>query len=212
MHLAPAPTAPGPHHNGHHVPGHSTRRPRHIHPARQVQGTGHRPARGRVPRPGTAPTKTPTPTHPRGQTVARARWGKKGPPTPSGPQHRPAHSAPAKGLSTEGHIVLEGQAQHIITAALYTLAAHEHHWYPTAIRAMPPPPQGPKDPVTFLQIDQLLRRRATPHLHPSGMEIDVASWDTLHASPQTSRRPHPQSGRPTGHTGSSWQPRATAKK
>ena len=30
-------------------------------------------------------------------------------------------------FGTERHIVLEGQTHHIITAALYTLAAHEHH-------------------------------------------------------------------------------------
>ena len=33
----------------------------------------------------------------------------------------------------ERDIVLEGQAQHIITAALYTLAAHKQHWDPTGI-------------------------------------------------------------------------------
>ena len=53
-----------------------------------------------------------------------------------------------KDFGTERHIVLEGQAHHIVTAALYTLAAHEHHWDPTAIPAMLPPRQGPNDPVT----------------------------------------------------------------
>ena len=48
-----------------------------------------------------------------------------------------------KDFVTQRHIVLEGQAHHIITAALYTLAAHEHHWDPSDIPAMPPPPQGP---------------------------------------------------------------------
>ena len=73
--------------------------------------------------------------------------------------HPTAHQP--KNFVTERHILLEGQAQHIITAALNTLAAHEHQWDPTAIPAMPPPPQGPKEPVTPLHIYQVLRRRAT---------------------------------------------------
>ena len=81
------------------------------------------------------------------------------------------------------HIVLEGQAHHIITAALYTLPTHEHHWDPTAIPAMPPSPQGPNHPVTPFDIDQLLSRRATPHLHPSSIELAVASGDTLDTPP-----------------------------
>ena len=89
-----------------------------------------------------------------------------------------------KDFGTERHIVLEGQAQHIITAALYTLAANEHHWDPTVIPAIPPPPQGPKDPVTPFHIDQLLRRSTTPHLHPSRIELAIASWATLDTPPQ----------------------------
>ena len=89
-----------------------------------------------------------------------------------------------KDFGTERHIVLEGQAHHIITAALYTLAAHERHWDPTTIPAMPPPPQGPKDPITPFHIDQLLSRRATPHLHPSRIATAIASWDTLDTPPQ----------------------------
>ena len=96
--------------------------------------------------------------------------------------HRAAHLP--KDFGTERHIVLEGQDHHIITAALYTLAAYEHHWVPTTIPAMPPPPQGPKDPVTPFHIDQLLGRRATPHPHPSRIELTIASWDTLDTPPQ----------------------------
>ena len=100
--------------------------------------------------------------------------------------HITVHSAAhlPKDFGTERHIVLEGQAHHIITAALYILAAHECHWDPTTIPAMPPPPQGPKDPVTPFHIDQLLSRRATPHLHPSRIELAIASWDTLDTPPQ----------------------------
>ena len=89
-----------------------------------------------------------------------------------------------KDFGTERHIVLEGQAHHIITAALYTLAAHERHWDPTTIPAMPPPPQGPKDPVTPFHIDQLLSRKAPPHLHPSRIPLAIASWDTLDTPPR----------------------------
>ena len=89
-----------------------------------------------------------------------------------------------KDFGSERHIGLKGQAHHIITAALYTPAANEHHWDPTAIPAMPPPPQGPKDPVTPFHIDQLLSRRATAHLHPSRIELAIASWDTLDTPPQ----------------------------
>ena len=89
-----------------------------------------------------------------------------------------------KDFGTEHHIVLEGQAQHIITAALYTLPAHERHWDPTTIPAMPPPPQSPKDPVTPFHIDQLLSRKALPHLHPSRIPLAIASWDTLDTPPQ----------------------------
>ena len=89
-----------------------------------------------------------------------------------------------KDFGTERHIVLEGQAHHIITAALYTLAAHERHWDPTTIPAMPPPPQGPKDPVTRFHIDQLLSRKAPPHLHPSRIPLAIASWDTLDTPPR----------------------------
>ena len=81
-------------------------------------------------------------------------------------------------------IVLEGQAHHIITAALYTLAAHKRHWDPKTFPAMPPPTQGPKDPVTPFHIDQLLSRRASPHLHPSRIALAIASWDTLDTPPQ----------------------------
>ena len=70
------------------------------------------------------------------------------------------------------------------TSNLYTLATHECHWDPTTIPAMPPPPQGPKDPVTPFHIDQLLSRRATPHLHPSRIELTIASWDTLDTPPK----------------------------
>ena len=49
---------------------------------------------------------------------------------------------------------------------------------------MPPPPQSPKDSVTAFHIDQLLGRRATPHLNPSGRELAIASWDTLDTPPQ----------------------------
>ena len=96
---------------------------------------------------------------------------------------RPAAHLP-KDFGTKRHVVLEGQANHIITAALYTLAAHERHWDPTAIPAMPPLPQGPTDPVSPLHIHQLLSRRATPHLHPSRIELTIASWDTLDKPPQ----------------------------
>ena len=89
-----------------------------------------------------------------------------------------------KDFGTERHIVLEGQAHHIITAALYTLAAHERHWDATTIPAMPPPPQGPKDPVTPFHIDQLLSRRATRNLHPSRIELAIPSWDTLDTPPK----------------------------
>ena len=49
---------------------------------------------------------------------------------------------------------------------------------------MPPPPQGPKDPVTPFHINQFLSRRATPHLQPSKIELAIASWDTLDTPPQ----------------------------
>ena len=57
--------------------------------------------------------------------------------------------------------------------ALYTLAAHERHWDPTTIPAMPPPPQGPKDRVTPFHIDQL-----------SWIKLSIASWDSLGTPPQ----------------------------
>ena len=100
------------------------------------------------------------------------------------PHHRPPHSRLPKDFGTERQLLLEGQAHHIIAAALYTLAAHEHHWDPTAISAMLRPPQGPNDPVTPLHIDQLINRRANPHLHPSRIELAIASWDTLDTPPQ----------------------------
>ena len=81
-------------------------------------------------------------------------------------------------------MVLERQAHHIITAALYTLAAHEHHWDPTAIPVMPPPLQGPNHPVTPFHIDQVLSRKATAHLQPYRIELAIASWDTLDTPPQ----------------------------
>ena len=56
------------------------------------------PPRCRIPRPGTAPTKTPTPAHPGGQTDTGARRGKKGPPTRPSPHHCPPCSPPTKGL------------------------------------------------------------------------------------------------------------------
>ena len=49
---------------------------------------------------------------------------------------------------------------------------------------MPPPPQGPNDPVTPFHIDQLLSRKAPPHLHPSRIPLAIASWDTLDTPPQ----------------------------
>ena len=108
--------------------------------------------------------------------------------------HPAAHLS--KDFGTERHIVLEGQAKHIITAALYTLAAHEHHRDPTTIPAMPPPPQGPKDPVTPFHIDQLLSRRATPQLNPSRNKTNHRIVGHPGHAPPTTRHPHPQSGRP----------------
>ena len=131
-------------------------------------GTRYPPPRSRISRPGTVSTKTPTPAHPGGQTDAGARRDKKA--HQGALAHitvRPAAHLP-KDFGTERHIVLEGQALHIITAALYTLAAHERHCDPTTIPAMPPPPQGPKDPITPFYIDQLLSRRATPTSNPPG--------------------------------------------
>ena len=96
--------------------------------------------------------------------------------------HSTAHLP--KDFGAERHIVMEWQAHHIITAALYTLAAHNHHWDPTAIPVMPPPPQGPNDPVTALRISQLISRGANPHLQPSRIELAIASWDTLDIPPQ----------------------------
>ena len=101
-----------------------------------------------------------------------------------------------KDFTKERHIVLEGPADHIIGADLYTLAAHEHHWNHTTNSAMHPASQGTKDHLTPIHIAQLLHCRATPHLNPSRMEKAFAPRDTLDAPTQTSRRPHPQSGRP----------------
>ena len=110
------------------------------------------------------------------------------------PAHISVHSTAhlQKDFCAGRNIVLEGQAHHIITAALHTLTAHEHHWDPTAIPGMPPRPQGPNVPVTPFHIEQLLSRRATPHLQPSRIELSIALWDTLDTPP----RPHPQIGRP----------------
>ena len=112
----------------------------------------------------------------------RGRWTR--PSREGSPRAHFRSSHLPKDLGTERHIVLEGQAHHIISATLYTLAAHERHWDPTAIPAMPPRPQGPKDPVTPFHIDQLLSRRATPHLNPSRIELPIASWDTLDTPPK----------------------------
>ena len=49
---------------------------------------------------------------------------------------------------------------------------------------MPPPLQGPKDPVSPFQFNQLLSRRAAPHLQPSRIELAIASGDTLDTPPQ----------------------------
>ena len=77
---------------------HRTGGHRYVHTAQQVQGTRHPPARGRVPRSWTAPTKTATPKHLGGQTDAGASRGKRGPPTRSGPHHRPPFSPTTKRL------------------------------------------------------------------------------------------------------------------
>ena len=114
--------------------------------------------------------------------------------------HRTAHLP--KDFGTERHIVLEGQAHHIITAALYTLTAHERYWDPTAIPAMPPPPQGPKDPNTTIHIDQLLSRHRIVG-HPGHAPPNL---------PSTSSKRTPNGGSTTGHTESSWRPRPTSRK
>ena len=89
-----------------------------------------------------------------------------------------------KDFDMERRIVPEEQAQHIITAALYILATHKHHSDPAAIPAIPASTQSPKAPVTSFHIDRVLRRRATPHLHPSRFEIAIASRNTLDTPPQ----------------------------
>ena len=210
------PTVPGPHHHGQHVPWHHTRGPRHIHPAQQVQGTRHPHARVESLALGPSPPKHQH-QHIQGDRRAQAPDGGK-----KNHQRALAHITVhptahlPKDFGTERHIVLEGQAHDIITAALYTLAAHEHHWDPKAISGMPPPPQGPSDPVTPFHIDQLSGRRAAPHLHPSRMELGIASWDTLDAPPQQPAvhilKADAQWCGFSGHTESSWQPRATPQK
>ena len=184
MHLTLAPTAPGPNHHGQHVPGHRTRRPGHIHPAQQVQGTRHPPPWGRIPRPGTASSKIPTAAHPGGQTDAGTRRGKKGPPTRHSPHHRPTCGPPTKGLrhgaphrpggaSPPHHHRRPIRPRHPRTP----LGPHSH---PSDV----PTQQAPKDPVTPLHIDQLLSPRATAHLQPSRIELAIASWDTLDTPPR----------------------------
>ena len=115
----------------------------------------------------------------------------------------------------ERHIVLEGKAKHIITAALYGLAAHEHHWDPTAISAMPlsttARPQRPRQPLPH-------RSTPTPQGHPTPPPLmDRISHrivgDPGHAPPtshrSTSSKRTFNGGSSTGHTGSSWRPRPT---
>ena len=135
------------HHNRQHVPGHRAGGPRNLHPAQQVQGTRHPPAWGRVLRPWTAPTKTPTPTDPRGQTVAGARQMKKGPPTSPGLHHCPPHCPPTRGL-LHGAPYRPGGAS----------PAH-HHRRPVHTRH-PRTPLGPCHPLPH-------RPTLTPWGHPT---------------------------------------------
>ena len=196
MHLAPAPTAAGPHHNGQHVPGHRTRRPGHIHPAQQVEGTRHTPPRCRIPRPGTAPTKTPTAAHPGGQTDTGARQGKKVPPTRPSPHHRPPRSPPTKGLRY-------GPPHHPGGAS----PPHHHRCpiHPRCPRTPLGPHNHPSDAPTTAgpqRSHHPLPHRSTPKLqgHPTPPTLQDRTSHRIvghpgHAPP-TTRHPHPQSGRP----------------
>ena len=166
-----------------------------MHPAQQVQGTRHAPARGRVPHPWTAPTKTQTPTHPRGQTIASAKWGKKGPPMRPGPHHRPPHSPPTKGLRHGAPHRPGG-----------TSPTHHHHRpiHPRRPRTPLGPHCHPSDAPTTARPQRPhcpLLHRSTPT--PQGYPTPPALQDrTSHRivghpehAPPTSCRPHPQSGR-----------------
>ena len=163
---------------------------------RVQEGTRYPPARGRGARPWTTPTNTPTPTHPRGQTVAGARRGKKDPPTRFGPHHRPPHSPPTKehrhgaphhpgGASPPHHHRRPIHHRRPRTP----LGPHCHpSGAPTTAR-----PQRSHHPLPYRSTPKL---QGHPHLHPSRIALAVALWDTLDTPPQITRRPHPEIGRP----------------
>ena len=217
MHLAPAPTAARPHHHGQHVPGHRTGRPGHIHPAQQVQGTRHPPPRCRIPRLGPPPPKHQHQHIPGDKRTQAPDGGKKA--DQRALAHITVHPAAhlPKDFGTERHIILEGQAHHIITTALYTLAAHECHSDPTTIPAMPPPPQGPprsRHPLPH-------RSTPKPHGHPTPPPLQERTSHRIvghpghpppNNPPSTSSKRTPNGGSSTGHTESSWWPRPIPQK
>ena len=167
-----------------------------MHPAQQVQGTRHPPPRCRIPRPGTTPTKTPTPAHPGGQTDTGARRGKKGPPTRPGPHHRPPRSPPTKGLRHGApHCPGGASPPHHHRRPVHPrrqrtpLGPHNH----PSNAPTTPGPQRSRHP---------LPRRSTPK--PQGPPTPPLLQDTTshrivgqpgHAPP-TTRHPDPQSRRP----------------
>ena len=70
-----------------------------------------------------------------------------------------------KDFGTDRHIVLEGQAAHIITVVLYTLSAHESHSDQTTIQAKPPLVPDSDDPVTPTH-RPIHRLHSQPHSPP----------------------------------------------
>ena len=155
----------------------------HIHRAHQVQGRHQFTAQNGISRPQDIPTKAPVIHH--HQHIPGDKWSQTANGGRTAHQRALAHITvrPTAHLPqdfrTERQIVLEGQAQHTITAAPLPRMNATATTLPS--QRCQKTPHGPNNPVSRIHIDSLLHCMATTHLWPPGMEIAVAPSDAIDA-------------------------------
>ena len=208
---------PHPHHHGQHVRGHRTGGPGHIHPAQQFQGTRQPPPRSRLPRPGTAPTKTSTPAHSGGQMDAGARGGKK------------AHQRALALITFHPTAHLPKELGHGAPHRPGGAGPPHHHRRPIPPRR-PGTPLGPhshpSDVPTTARPQQSRHplpdpSTSKPQSHPTPPPLQDRTSHRIVGHPGqpppnnpsfTSSRQTPPGRSSTGHMESSWRPRPTPRR
>ena len=91
-------------------------------------------------------------------------------------------------LEGENHLMVEGQTEHVLIAAMYATASASRLWEdrpspPLAQAAQDAPNRGP----TAEDIHPILNMRAPRKTHPKVRPIQLVSWDAMDAAPTTAQ-------------------------